>query len=356
MDNLKKNLHFVVFGVGILLGVVFLLVGIMIRGGTEEELSTAQINLAKWTVVPTKGTLDQATERSNRFGDSLKDAETKLTSGPGVAFTSGFTTYGSGSEFYTSEARPSLQKLKDRFAAMAKPVPMPSLMEGWALVRSGSDKEQIWDRLEGEMTSPAPDKIREMQMRLRILQELAATCERLLASGAGETFGVKLLEVNFDSFGVTGGGEADSPWLSMPFTVKLECSPSFAVVLADELVNPTTRTMSGQGENARRGFPILLDMLQTEMTERPPEIRLDVGNEDKAEVARKLNEKGKGIIVPPDPTELDPEIGEGKKLVEAATEDLNENDRIVLPVRAGLKLRAAAFNKNWRAVKKEENQ
>lgn len=360
MDNLKKNLHFVVFGAGVLLGIILLVAGIMVRGGTEDKLAEAQTGLAGKTKVATRGTLEEATARSERFGSSLQDAESKLR-GIGSAFDAGYLSHQTGGEFYSAEARPTLQRLRQRFAALSRPNPMPALLEGWEVSRSGAERvqEQAWEQLEREMTSPSNDKIREMQMRLRILDEVATTCEKLVETGIGDDFGFKLTEIRFEAYGVAAIGtytnESDSPWLAMPFSLKFECSPSFAVALVDELVNPTSRTMSATADkNQRKGFPMLLDMMQTEMTERPPVVRYDISNDDKAAVANKLNEKGAGITLPSDPKELDPAEGEGKKLVEAASKDLNQDDRLALPVRVGLKMRAATFNKNWRAVKKEE--
>lgn len=360
MDNLKKNLHFVVFGVGVLLGIILLGVGIMWRGGTEEALASAQADLAAKTKVASRGTLDEATARSERFGSSLQEADARLRN-TGGAFESSYDSHQSGGEFYSAEARPALQRLKNRFAAMNRNNPMPALLDGWEVTRTGAERvqDQAWEQLEREMLSPSNDKIREMQMRLRVLEELATTCEKLIETGIGGDFGVKLTEFRFEAYGVAAIGaytnETDSPWYAMPVSLKLECSPSFAVALVDELVNPTSRTMTPTADkNQRKGFPILLDMMQTEMVERPPVVRYDINNDDKEAAARKLNDKGAGITLPNDPKKLDPAEGEGKKLVEAADKDLNQEDRVALPVRVGLKLRAATFNKNWRAVKKDE--
>jgi hypothetical protein len=98
-------------------------------------------------------------------------------------------------------------------------------------------------------------------------------------------------------------------------------------------------------------------MLQAEMAARPSEQRWHIDTDMKADVAKTANARGAGIVIPPDPKQLDENEGEGKKLVEAVSEDLNNNDRVTLPVTVGLKLRALAFNTNWKAVKAEtDNQ
>ncbi|MCA8918083.1 MAG: hypothetical protein KDB68_01405 [Planctomycetes bacterium] len=355
MDNLKKNLHFVVFGGGVLLGIILLFVGITVRGGKEESLSTAQANLAKYSSVKSKGTLERATKRASGFGGTLEEAENALSKGKSVAFNSDYTTHPSGGAFYSAEANAKLNELKARFAAMEKPQPMPKLLEHYSFVQTGnSGSSAFWTQLEKDMSSPPNEKIRHYQMRLRIMDEFATTCERLLETGAEGALGVALISMKFDEYSPSGNSPLDSPWMNMPFQVVMESAPSFAVLLSNELVNPTKRSLGKTADGKERiGFPIFLDMLQTEMKERPLLVRFDIGNDEKAEVAKKVNEElgaGEKINVPSDPKALDPKEGEGKKLVEEATKILNESDVIELPVRVGMRLRAGSFNKDWKVV------
>jgi hypothetical protein len=364
MDNLKKNMHFVVFGVGVLLGIIFLVVGIVIRGGTEDAIAEELTKLAGAQKVPTQGTFDKAKKNASRFGDSLTAAETVLTTGVGRKFESDFTTHPDGRTFYTNEANAKLSQLKTRFEAMEKPLKLPGLLEGWKMATSGAALDPLGP-LANEMTNPPTDKIREMQMRLRLLDEIATTMEKLLETGAGEGLGVKLREVKFQgNFGPIATSEADSPWLAMALEFQVDCAPSFSVLLAEELVNPSQRTLkpttpaeAGKPSYQRIGFPILLEMVQTVMIGRQPEMKLDIRNEDKAGVLAALNNMmGPGeekLPVPQDPKALDPEKPDGKRLVDEAVKAMNEKDRLVMPVTAGFKIRAASFNLNWRAVKEE---
>lgn len=355
MDNLKKNLHFVVFGSGVLLGIILLFVGITVRGGKEESLTTAKANLAKYNSVKTKGALERATERASSFGGTLEEADSALTKGKAVAFNSDYRTHSSGGAFYSAEANAKLNELRGRFAAIEKPQPMPKLLSDYAFVQSGnSGSGAFWTQLEKDMSSPPAEKILHYQMRLRIMHEFITTCERLLETGAEGQLGVALISMKFDEYAPSGNSPLDSPWMNMPFQVVMESAPSFAVLLSNELANPTKRSLGKtEGGNERMGFPIFLDMLQTEMKERPLLVRFDVSNDEKKAVADKVNEKlgaGEKINVPSDPKALDPNEGEGKKLVEAATEILNETDVIELPVRVGMRLRAGSFNKDWKVV------
>ncbi|MCA8915274.1 MAG: hypothetical protein KDB90_07670 [Planctomycetes bacterium] len=355
MDNLKKNLHFVVFGAGVLLGIVFVAVGFMYRSGVEDSLTSAQQTLNPKAPIASQGTLDRAKARSDRFGQSLADAESALKAG-GQSFASGYDKRDTGLEFYSEEANLGLKRLQERFEAMQKQSTMPDLISGWQFAKPGADRDTFWSGQQSEMANPPKEKIREMQMRLRILGEIATTCEKLIAAGADGGYGVKLQSVKFDVYGPIGSNEADSPWMGMPFQVFADCLPSFATLLASELVNPTALTMgkATDGGAERAGFPCLLEMLQAEMTARPAEIRLDISSDMKGDMARKMNEKGAGIIIPPEPKDLDPNETEGRKLADAVKQNLNEDDRVVLPMSFALKMRAVAFNSNWKAVKVEE--
>ena len=359
MDNLKKNLHFVVFGAGVLVGIIFVAVAFVWRGGTETALTEAQTKLAPQSPVASQGALDKATARSDRFGASLSDAESALTN-KGVAFANNYEKSETGGEFFTNEANLGLRRLQERFDAMQTPTPMPAQLKGWQFVKSGSDKDTFWKGQEGEMASPPKEKIREMQMRLRIMRELAATCEKLIAAGADGGYGMKLVGIKFDPYAPLGSNESDAPWMGMPYQVTIECTPAFATQLVEELTNPTKLTVSDakdEGPEKRMGFPQMLEMLQAEMAARPSEQRWHIDTDMKADVAKTANARGAGIVIPPDPKQLDENEGEGKKLVEAVSEDLNQNDRVTLPVTVGLKLRALAFNTKWKAVKAEtDNQ
>jgi len=365
MDNLKKNIHFVVFGAGVLVGIILLVVGIVIRGGTESGIEDAKAKLATLKSVPTKGDLDVAEKRSKRFGASLEAAGKYLNGAPGTAFATNYKSWNNGRQFYSDEALGKISQLKTRFADLEKPLVLPAIFQGWKFERPGSStQDSFWISLEKEMLDPSGDKIREQQMRLRFLEELATTLEKLVETGADDGMGVKIIEVKFDAF--NPGSEADAPWQVLPMQLKLECSPGFAALLSEELVNPSQRTLAAteppkEGAPARQrlGFPIFLDLMQFEMLERPGEQNYIIANDEKGSVLKVVNDALRAaneteLPVPPKPEDLDLNQADGRKFLEAASDYFNKKDRLVLPVRAGLKLRAATFNTKWRAVKDEE--
>jgi hypothetical protein len=369
MENLNKNLHFVVFGAGVLLGIIFLGVGMFIRSGTESQLAEQEKALEPLTkagAVPTEGNLDVAKERSDRFDGSLTAADSALR-GPGSTFISFDRTFSDGLQFYSEEAKGKLSQLQTRFAALEKKeLALPALLTGWTFAAGGS-KSDPWAALDKDMANPPADRIREMQMRLRMLDELVTTLEKLIETGAGDGFGVKVNELKFPSpFGPSVSSEVDSPWMVLPFEIELECSPALGILLVDELANPTQRTLTATTSTdpakpagyTRLGFPVLVEMMQTVMLGRQPEMRYQILNEDKPGVLTALNaamiEGEPKLPVPPDPQALDPEKPEGQKVVEEAIRNLNEKDRMVLPVQFGLRVKAASFNSSWRAVKAPE--
>ncbi|MBZ0135890.1 MAG: hypothetical protein K8I27_05915 [Planctomycetes bacterium] len=356
MENLKKNLHFAVLGGGVLLGIILVVVGIIVRGGTEEQLETANSQLQGKTSVHTKGTLDDLEKRSGRFKTSLEQAEGALKAA--TRFDADYDSHTNGTAFYTNEANRKVRVLKERWDALTVEPKLPRLLSGWAFGRlSGyQSADTFWDRLQNDIGDPAPERIPELQRQLRILDELVTTCERLKAAGLDGGRGVKLLDFKAENYASMTNNKLDSPWMVMQWDLKIECSPGFAILLFDELANPSALTMAEvENQPNRRGFPMLPMNLQTEMVERPAELRFDVSNDDKAGVLEKLNEAGASLPVPPDPKSLDPAKSDGRRLVEAIQDSLNKTDRVVLPVRAGLRMRAAGYNSAWRATNAPED-
>ena len=352
MDNLKQNLHFVVLGGGILLGIIFVVAGIVVRGGTEEQLATANQSLSGKTGVATKGTLDDLERRSGKFESTLDEAETALKGA--VSFDNGYEDHSSGNAFYTNEANRKLTNLRDRWAALEVDQKLSTLLEGWVVKRSSGNEnaDAFWTRMQTEVANPPVDSIRDLQRQLRILEEVLVACERLVAAKLDNGMGVKLLEFKAEPHASLTNNKLDSPWMVTQWEIDIECDPGFAVLLFDELVNPSALTMAKvQDKPDRIGFPNLPMNLQTEMIERPGELKLSIQNDEKAGAYKKANDAGESLAVPDDPENVDPNSTVGKALSESLHKILTEKHPIVMPVRAGIRMQAASFNSEWRAVK-----
>lgn len=357
MDNLSKNLHFVVLGGGILLGIIFVAVGIMVRGGTEQDLEDKQTELQPHVNVYTKGTLDDVEKRAARFDTSVQEAESAITGATG--FDADYRDHSTGDAFYTNEANATLRTLRERWTKLAGEDKLPSLIAGWTIKRLGGNDgaDGFWDKLAGEVASPAPDRIRELQRQLRTLDELVTTCEYLVADGLDQGMGVKLLDFKAETYQGMTTSKLDSPWNVLQWDLDIECAPGFAVILFDELANPTNLTMKPrEGMATRRGFPMLPMILQTEMIERPGELKVDFSNDEKAGLLETLRKAKVEIPNVSEPRDLDPESQDGKKVIEGAVELLEGNEQIVMPVRAGLRMQAAAYNKDWRATNAQDEE
>lgn len=355
MDNLKKNLHFAVLGGGVLLGIILVVVGIMIRGGTEAELEQKNQELAPHLGVYTKGTLENVEKRAGGFEGSVADAEKAIKA---KGFDTDYRDHSTGDAFYTNEANATLRTLRERWAKLERKDKMPSLVEGWTIKRLGGNDsaDAFWDKLAGDVASPPPERIRDLQRLLRILDEVLTTCEHLVAANMDQGMGVKLLDFKAEAYQGMTSNKVDAPWNVMQWDIDIECAPSFAVLLFDELTNPSSLTMGERPEVAkRRGFPMLPMILQTEMVERPGEMKVDYENDKKAGLLQKLRDAGKQIPNVSEPKNLDPNSPEGKQVIDAATELLHGPQQILLPVRAGLRMQAAAFNDQWRATNVPED-
>jgi hypothetical protein len=366
MDNLKKNLHFVVLGVGLLLGIVFMVVGIIYRGGVEEELVAKQAELARaLPAVQSEGTLADVKARSERFSGTLTEATEALSASSLGSFGQGYDNHSTGGQFYCNEANRKIRELKARFDVLQKPIKFTGLLERYTLTRSSASATNVWEEFEKNMANPQVEQIRDLQRMLRFLDELATACERLVEAGHDDGMGVRLTNVKTDGGWVgNAGAEFESPWMNMKFDINLECSAGFALLLAEELARPTSLTMAKMDGRANRlGFPVFVDLLQLELMERPAIAKFEVSNEGgnsgatKASAAAKVNEHLEGgakVAVPSNPDDLNPETGEGKKLLDAVTNRIENDERIVLPTKVFIRVRAAAFNRAWRAVAVEE--
>ena len=366
MDNLKKNLHFVVLGVGLLLGIVFMVVGIVYRGGVEEELIAKQAELDRaLPTVQSEGTLADVKTRSERFSGTLTEATEALSASSLGSFGQGYDNHATGGQFYSNEANRKIRELKVRFDALQKPIKFGGLLERYTLNRSSSSATNVWEDFEKNMANPPVEQIRDHQRMLRFLDELATACERLVEAGHDDGMGVRLTAVKTDGGWVGNAGAAtESPWMNMKFDINLECSASFALLLSEELARPTSLTMAKvDGRANRLGFPVFVDLVQLEMMERPAIAKFEMSNEGgrsgatKTESAAKVNEHLEGgakVVVPANPDDLDQATGEGKKLFDAVTKRLHDEERLVLPTKVFIRVRAAAFNPAWRAVAVEE--
>ncbi len=344
MDQVKKNLHFIVFGAGVLLGIILLVVGIMIKSGAQDRLAAAG-KLPDPKNQPTKKDLANAKDKRAAFDKEIKTVESALASGAGVALKSNHTSHADGSSFYSAEADSMLKNLRTRFEAMEAESTLPAELGGRKLAAPQSPPK-FWDETFRVMNSITdPKQIINFQIQLRIMQEVCFTCEQLRKQKAFEKTGVKLVEFKFE-FRATEGLAADTPWEDYPFTVFLDTQPGFLAALADELSNPSEATMGdkakpGNAELAKAGkgrwlFPVEIEVVQSELVDRPLLVNADITNAEKAKygIAETLKESDPNFEV------------KRRELSEKWSKDL----KLTLPVHGAIKAKALSYNKSWAGV------
>jgi len=347
MDGLKKNLHFVVFGVGVLIGLVLMVVGMLIKSGKQDAIGESTATLAKHALptskLPTKKDADIIKRKKGAFENEIKSSMSALESGPGVALKADRKVFRDGSSFFSEEGDVAVKALQARFMKLEKEIELPAELGGRKLTNpvNAAAASPFWKKTLDEMNAIAdPKAIPNFQAQIRIMQEVCFLCEQLLKQKAFAGQGVRLVEFKWEFRGMEAIA-AESPWEDYPFVVILECQPGFATAFADELVNASKATM-GDSTKAKEGlgrwgFPVELVEMQIELMERPSAVTANIYNKDKAAY---------GI---PETAKSDDPIVEQKKkeLEDKLLKDLN----LGLPVRCGVRAKALAFNKEWRGVK-----
>lgn len=339
MDGVKKNLHFIVLGAGVLLGLVLMVVGIMIKSGRQQDLGKAAASLPKAASLPTKRDSDNIKRMRESFDKEIATAEESLRSGAGAQLRSGRTTFTDGASFFSQEGDVAVKALQARFVKLEKPATLPAEL-GDRTVPPPQNQPNYWGSTLQQMNSIAdPKKIPEFQTQIRIMSEVCFICEQLLKQPAFAGQGIKLVEFKWEFRGMENVS-IDVPWEDFPFVVTLECQPGFATALAEELSNPSRNTLGEPAkakENLGRwGFPIEVDGMQLELMERPIIATANISNADKAKYG-----------IPENAKDDDPVLMQKKKELE---EKWFKDLQLQLPVRAAIRAKALSFNKNWRGV------
>lgn len=335
MEELKKNLHLVVFGAGVLLGIILLVVGITMRGGTEDTLDASLATLQ--TVSPvTEGDLTEAKQTRERFDASLASATSTLER-RGKSLEQGFNPAINPGNFYTDDATQTLRRLQADFNELRREQTLPEPLAGRYRIADTTRANEFWTERDKEMSSLRQDQVRDYWIRLRIMEEVAAVCQDLVEAGADDGMGVRLINFTFENIAPIGTQEDLSPWMTMPWGVQIECSPSFGVMLLSELTSPTEASM----EN-RRGFPNLFSAYQMQLKERPDRGKFLIDNEYKKELGHS--------------EDLGPNDARGQQVIEEVKKKIEDEITIAQPARVALRLRAAMFNERWRPVVEPEEQ
>jgi hypothetical protein len=336
MENVKKNIHFIALGVGVLLGAIFLGVGMMIRGGAEQSLDTHSSQLTGAGTVYSDGDLDRVRQRRTQFDSSFDDAKRMLEGTVGQSLISGVDAGLNPTTFSSDMAPKRLREVRERFEAMEGELNWPDELEGWQLATPTGRQETVWGRLDGLMANTTQDNVRAYQLHLRVLEEICTTAERLMQTGLYAS-GFRLVNITFEAMAFPDRDQASAPWEALPFQLDLLAMPDFASALMSELARPTPVTTEGRGL-----FPIELVAAQWETQARPFAGRYDIPPERRAEF---------NVAADYDPN-TDPARREATRIAR----QLQDQVQLVLPSRVGMKFQARLFNSNWRALGAQDGQ
>jgi hypothetical protein len=338
MENVKKQLHFIVLGAGVLVGVILLVVGIMIRGGTEDTLRTQHQRLVGAGTYYSQADVDAVSSSRRAFDGSLDTALTVLTDGVGRSLLTGVDTNMDANDFRSRAAPQAIQDLKRRYGALDRGVEWPEVLEDWEVPRRGAQQQPLLDRLDESLAQASQDRILQHQLELRILDELCKTAERLMESGMFEG-GMRLVNAEFGTMGFADRRDVTTaPWEGLTFTIEIYCLPDFGAMLISELVRPTPATQGAPegSQDGRSNFPIDLISAQWETRPRPVVARLDITPEMRA--AYEI-----GADVEAGSAQLDVH----RRRIER---QLQNEVNLVIPARLKVQMRAKLFNNQWRGI------
>ncbi|MCC6574293.1 MAG: hypothetical protein IT462_10925 [Planctomycetes bacterium] len=345
----KAQLHFILFGVFSLIGVVLLAMAIMGKSGAAKSLDEAKAKLeaAAKPPIATQGDLDAARQRQTAFQKEISGFETKLRNETGERLRIFEKEYTNKDQFYASEWTPKSGDFKTRLKAIRKdPVP-PALLR-----KSGDennpnpngkeftnipDPDKFWIELDRTMNS-LPDKdIPNAQSQIKVMAESIAVMEKLRASDLYKDQPFVFERFDFQGFAGEAAKEVNIPWTRREFGVIMWCDPTFALAFAEEMCCPSEKTKGEDSDKTRRQFlPMELASIGAEMVGRPHDVLYFISNADR-------EKHGIG------PTQTLDDLSDTKK--REIEESLAGEAMLVMPLRYVIRLQALQLNREWVAVK-----
>lgn len=284
---MKDSLHFILLGVLGLLGIVMAGVGIVSKTGAEGTLNAeaAKVEGAFKGNPPTAGDVKFMQSSQEKFNADVGGFENAYLNVEGRKLMTFAKSYATADDFNTGLASQKLMSLRARFTRLKTPVAVPAQLAGQAKPPQEDDEsENFWTSIQTEMANKSmqPADIEKAQARLKVMEEICFTCERLLASQEfkGSMFSFRGFE--FGAFNQEATAESKDPWLKHEFVFKFDADPSLAEALMEALLNPTEATL-GTGENKREGLPFELVTLLGSQYARPHTANYKLPNSERKE-------------------------------------------------------------------------
>lgn len=361
MDQLKAKIHFILFGVFVLIGLALAGYGITLKSAEAEAVAAAGAALKKDDLA-SQGDLAEAEQQKTAFDGSFKKIGVYLK-GPGDAL---FEVPASGypdtvAEFYSRTAQQELDKLKVRFEAISdrkfqswwasegkdptdekearkkfKLQGLPEAFQGHDL-KPYTRNQDYWGEAQSAMKEArAGEDIPLMLAQLRVMNEVAFVCEQLAKLDQHKDGAFQLVKFDFNSFRAEFGRGNEDPWARYQFAIQLKCEPAFASALVGELCDPSGLTAR---ENPAR-VPMELVDYRYGVLPRPASTKFIIKNKDRA---------AHGIRKDLSPTS-DDDAADWKRIRKDIAKGLQKSVIYHRPLEVGILINALKFNKDWKGL------
>ncbi|MHC4841217.1 MAG: hypothetical protein ACYTDT_09725 [Planctomycetota bacterium] len=348
---MKGNLHFVVFGACVVIGIVLAFVGANTKSSATADITAASVQLDSSMSIPTKGDLEAASKLRKKYNSGI-DGTVKLLRAQGSALTGKLSDEPPVAQ-YRSRAKQQIAALERRARnlelADAKAVQFPDWVSADKI--EGSDEEPFKVLSNAALDLQQNEQVRPFQIRLVIVSEFITIAEALLkqpqfANGNG-------LRIEKFDFSEMDGKEVQNaqPFIRFPFRIEFDADPRLSAAIMDEFLNPSDLTAKSvvkiddaDVEFERLNFPVNLINYGIRQAARPPAVAIDLPREKALELG-----------LPADMT-TDDERWYGEMVKLGREKELKDKVRFNLPMRCELRLDALKLNTKWKAIYQAEEE
>ncbi|MDC1142614.1 hypothetical protein OAU50_05950 [Planctomycetota bacterium] len=347
---MKGKLHFIVFGLGALVGIVMAFVGVNAKSGATEKITAQANQLPAPSSIPTQGDLEKASKLRKKYDSSIDGSE-KLLRQQGNNLTSTLTDEPPVNQFL-SRANQIITSLEERATALevkdVRGVQFPEWVKGDSLNSGEEDPfKALADKARGLTNN---DQVRPFQIRLVIIGEFLTIAEALLKQPQyANDNGLRIVRFDFAEMDAKRSVDDEQPFVRYPFSVVFDADPRLSAAIMDEFLNPselTAKSVVGddpenQITNTRLNFPVNMINYAMRQAKRPSVVNVDLPREKALE-----------LKLPADMTSDDPRWAKAMK--DLADSDIVKEVRFNLPMQCEIKLEALKLNTKWKAIAKAE--
>lgn len=372
---MKGKLHFIVFGVGAVVGIVLAVIGSGMKSDLTAEIVKSEKALQSPNSLPTKGDFAKAKKLRSRYDQSVNSSLSRLER-EGKNLTSSIIGTPPNPNSFRSTASTELDDLKDRADALrvkdARATRFHEWIKGDKIDINEADAFRSLQNELSELNDQA--LVKPFQIRLVLINEFLTIAEVLLNQPQfKDKSGLEIVSWKFQEMNSDQANE-EQPFVRLPFSVQFRADAALATAIVDEFLNPSKNTAKSGTEDdspVRQNFPVGLTNFSMKQGKRPSLVYVDMPTKDAIILGLDPelieNESGwnaamKGLAKKMSHLEKElrqahldalenPSEEEKKRVSEA---DYTDDVRFTLPVECDLGLVALKLNKKWKAINKQE--